>query len=117
MRDHKIFRVWATAIAASALAGCAAAPPNVVAAGDAYRLRVSGARFESQADTNTKALAIASDHCAKMGKRLMFRQSSESGERSWEPKLEELTFICSEANDADFVHVSVQREPEIVAQQ
>ena len=107
------------AIAASAaLAGCAAAPSKVVpAANDAYQLRVSGARFESQADTNAKALAIASDYCARMGKNLLFRQSIESGERSWAPKQEDLTFVCSDANDPQLVRASVQRDPEIVAQQ
>jgi len=112
-------RVLAVAVAAlAALAGCASAPPSVVPAGnDAYQLRVSGARFESQADTNIKALGIASDYCAKMDKRLLFRQSTESGEHGWEPKQEDLTFVCSDANHPELVRVSAPRDPEIVAQQ
>jgi putative hemolysin len=97
MQSGKRKRVFAI-IAFTALAGCASAPPKVVPAGnDAYRLSVSGARYESQADTNLKALNIASDYCAKLGKHLMFRQSIESGEHSWDPKQEDLTFVCSGA--------------------
>jgi hypothetical protein len=93
----KINRVLAI-FAFAGLAGCASIPANVVAAGnDAYRLSISGARYESQAATNSKALNIASDYCAKMGKHLMFRQSTESGEHSWDPKQEDLTFVCIDA--------------------
>jgi hypothetical protein len=119
MRCDRSKRIVAMAMAASAaLAGCAAAPSKVVPAeNDAYQLKVSGARFESQADTNIKALAIAREYCAKMSKNLLFRQSTESGEHSWEPKQEGLTFVCSDANDPELVRASVQRNPEIVAQQ
>jgi hypothetical protein len=119
MRRDKSNRVLALAIAALAgLAGCAAAPPSVVPAGnDAYQLRVSGARYESQADTNIKALAIASDYCAKLDKHLLFRQSTESGEHSWAPKQEDLTFVCSDANDPELVRASAQGDAGIVAQQ
>jgi putative hemolysin len=119
MRLDKSNSVLALAIAALAgLAGCASAPPNVVAAGnDAYQLRVSGARYESQADTNIKALAIASDYCAKRDKHLLFRQSTESGEHSWAPKQEDLTFVCSDANDPELVRASAHSDAGIVAQQ
>jgi hypothetical protein len=119
MRRDKSNRVLALAIAVLAgLAGCAAAPPSVVPAGnDAYQLRVSGARYESQADTNIKALAIASDYCAKLDKHLLFRQSTESGEHSWAPKQEDLTFVCSDANDPELVRASAQGDAGIVAQQ
>jgi hypothetical protein len=119
MRRDKSNRVLALAIAGLAgLAGCASAPPSVVPAGnDAYQLRVSGARYESQADTNIKALVIASDYCAKLDKHLLFRQSTESGEHSWAPKQEDLTFVCSDANDPELVRASAQSDAGIVAQQ
>jgi hypothetical protein len=97
MRCGKINRVVAI-VAFAALAGCAAVSPSVVPAGnDAYRLSVSGARYESQAATNSKALNMASDYCAKLGKHLMFRQSTESGDHGWDPKQEDLTFVCIDA--------------------
>jgi hypothetical protein len=119
MRDDRSKRVLALTIAAmAALAGCAASPSTIVPAGnDGYQLRVSGARFESQADTNIKALAIANEYCAKMGKNLLFRQSNESGERSWSAKQEDLIFVCSDANDPELVRASVQRDPQGYAQQ
>jgi hypothetical protein len=119
MRGDKSKRVLAITMAAvAALAGCAAAPSTIVPAGnDGYQLRVSGARFESQADTNIKALAIANEYCAKMGKNLLFRQSKESGERGWSEKQEDLTFVCSNANDPELVRASVQRDPQGYAQQ
>jgi len=113
MRCDKSKRVSAMSVAvAAALAGCATAPSVIVPAGnDGYQLKISGARYESQADTNIKALSIASEYCAKMGKKLLFRQSNESGDHSWAPKQEDLTFVCSDANDAELVRASVQREP------
>jgi hypothetical protein len=96
----------------AAMAGCAAAPATIVPAGnDGYQLKISGARFESQADTNIKALSMASEYCAKMGRNLLFRRSNESSDHSWGPKQEDLTFVCSDANDAELVRASVQREP------
>jgi type IV pilus biogenesis protein CpaD/CtpE len=119
MRRDKSNSLLALATAAlAALAGCASAPPSVVpAANDAYQLRVSGARYESQADTNIKALAIASDYCAKLDKHLLFRQSTESGEHSWAAKQEDLTFVCSDANDPELVRANAPRDAGIVAQQ
>jgi putative hemolysin len=100
------------------LAGCAAAPSKVLPAGnDAYQVSVSGARFESQADTNLKALNAAHDYCDKQGKHLMFRQSTETGDHSWDPKQEELTFVCIDTNDPGYMRASVQRDPAVIAQQ
>jgi hypothetical protein len=101
----------------AALAGCAAAPPSVVPAGDAYQLSVSGARWESQADTNLKALTAANDYCARQGKHLMFRESTESGDHSWEPKQEDLTFVCMDAKDPGYMRASTQRDSAVIAQQ
>jgi hypothetical protein len=118
MRDKSKRVLAMTIVAMAALAGCAAAPSTIVPAGDdGYQLRISGARFESQADINIKALGIANEYCAKMGKNLLFRQSNESGERSWSPKQEDLTFVCSDANDPELVRASVQRDPKGYAQQ
>ena len=103
--------------ACAALAGCAAAPPTVSAVGDAYELNVSGARWESQADTNLKALAAAGDYCGKQGKHLMFRESTEVGDHSWEPKQEDLTFVCMDSRDPQYMRASVPREPAVVARQ
>jgi len=102
--------------ASAALAGCAAAPPNVVPAGDAYQLSVSGARWESQTDTNLKALKAAADYCDKQSKHLMFRESTETGDHSWLPKQEDLTFVCIDSNDPGYMRASVQHEPAVVAQ-
>jgi hypothetical protein len=101
----------------AALAGCAAAPPNVLAVGDAYQLSVSGARWETQADTNLKALSAANDYCGKQSKHLMFRESTESGDHSWEPKQEDLTFVCMDAKDPGYMKASMPRDSAVVAQQ
>jgi len=105
-------------MAIAMLGGCATAPPNVIPAGpDAYQLSVTGARFETQADTNLKALSAANDYCDKMGKHVMFRESTESGDHSWSPKQEDLTFVCMDSNDAAYMQVSVKLDPPVVAQQ
>ena len=101
-----------------ALAGCAATSPAVVSSGDeAFRVRVSGARYETQADTNLRALNIAEAYCDKSAKHVMFRQSSESSEHSWSPKEEDLTFVCMDAKDPAYMRASVEREPAVVAAQ
>jgi|SRR5271170_915071 len=102
----------------AALAGCAATAPGVVSAGDdAFRVRVSGARYDTQADTNLRALNVADAYCDKLAKHVMFRQSSESSEHSWSPKEEDLTFVCMDAKDPAYMRASVEREPAVVAAQ
>jgi hypothetical protein len=102
----------------AALAGCAAAPPKVNPAGeDAYQLSVPGARWESQADTNLKAVRAATDYCDKLGKHLMFRESTETGDHSWLPKNEDLTFVCIDSNDPEYMRASASHDPAVVAQQ
>jgi hypothetical protein len=101
-----------------ALTGCAATSPNVVPAGEgAYQLSVSGTRYETQADTNLKALSSANDFCDKQGKHLMFRQSTEAGDHIWSPKREDLTFVCMDANNPAYMQASVKRDPPVVAQE
>jgi hypothetical protein len=100
------------------LAGCAAAPPGVIPAQDnAYRLSVSGARYDTQADTNLKALSAANAYCDKKGQHMMFRQSTESGDRPWSPKQEDLTFVCMDANDPAFMQAAASHAVPVVAQQ
>jgi hypothetical protein len=102
----------------AALVGCAATAPAVVpAGGDAFRVQVSGARYETQADTNLRALNVADAYCDKLAKHVMFRQSSESSEHSWSPKQEDLTFVCMDAKDPAYMRASVEREPAVVAAQ
>jgi hypothetical protein len=110
---------WMMGIFASALVtGCATTAPGVLPAGsDAYRLSVSGARYETQADVNYKALMAANDYCEKLSKHMMFRQSTESSEHSWSPKQEDLTFVCMDEKDPAYMRASVEREPSVVAQQ
>ncbi len=91
------FRNKIIGIALIALGGCAAAPPKVAAVDqDTYRLQVSGAPFESQAATNSKALLAANTYCNGRGQKLLFRHSAESGTHTWLPKQEDLTFVCVE---------------------
>jgi hypothetical protein len=73
-------------VAAGAMAGCASTPTGVIPAGpDAYHVSVFGARYETQTDTNLKALGIANQYCDQMGKHVMFRQSTETSEHAWSP--------------------------------
>lgn len=73
-------------IAAATMAGCASAPSGVVPAGqDAYHVSAVGARYETQADTNLKALSVANHYCDQMDKHVMFRQSTETSEHACRP--------------------------------
>ena len=110
---------WMIGILASAtVAGCATAPAGVVPAGqDAYHVSVFGARYETQADTNAKALRVAGEYCDKMAKHVMFRQSAETREHAWSPKQEDLTFVCIDAKDPAYMRAAVEHNPPVVAQQ
>jgi hypothetical protein len=109
---------WMIGILASTLAGCATAPIGVVPAGqDAYHVSVFGARYETQADTNLKALRVAGEYCDKMAKHVMFRQSAETSEHTWSPKQEDLTFVCMDAKDPAYMRAAVEHNPPVVAQQ
>ena len=100
------------------LVGCAITTPGVVPVGsDAYHLSVSGARYETQTDTNLRALMAAGNYCDKMNQHMMFRQSTETSEHAWSSKQEDLTFVCMDANDPAYMRASVERTPTVVAQQ
>lgn len=103
-------------IAIAAMAGCASTPSAVLPAGqDAYHVSVFGARYETQTDTNLKALSAANQYCDQMGKHVMFRQSTESSAHAWSPKQEDLTFVCMDAADPAFMRAAVERDPPVVA--
>jgi hypothetical protein len=105
-------------IAALALTGCASNSSNVTTVGnEAYHLSVTGERYETQADTNYKALNVANDFCAKKSQHLMFRQSTETSEHSWSAKQEDLTFVCMDANDPAYMKAAAERPSPVVAQQ
>ncbi|MDB6099225.1 MAG: hypothetical protein QOK23_967 [Gammaproteobacteria bacterium] len=110
---------WVIGIVAFAtLGGCAATPAGVVPAGpDAYRVSTFGARYETQADTNYKALSLANEYCDSQGKHVMFRQSTESAAHAWSPKQEDLTFVCMDAKDPAYLRAAVERDPPVIAQQ
>jgi hypothetical protein len=109
---------WMIGILASTLAGCATAPAGVVPAGqDACHVSVFGARYETQADTNLKALRVAGEYCDKMAKHVMFRQSAEASQHAWSPKQEDLTFVCMDAKDPAYMRAAVEHHPPVVAQQ
>jgi hypothetical protein len=110
---------WLFGIIASAtMAGCVSAPSGVLPAGeDAYHVSVVGQRYETQTDTNLKALNVAHQYCDQMGKNVMFRQSTESSDHAWSPKQEDLTFICMDAKDPSFMRAAVEHDPPVVAKQ
>jgi hypothetical protein len=110
---------WVFGIFASAaMAGCASTPSGVVPGGqDAYRVSVTGARYETQTDTNLKALSVANQYCEQLGKHVMFRQSTESSEHAWSPKQEDLTFVCMDSNDPAYMRAAVERDPPVVAKE
>jgi hypothetical protein len=108
---------WMIGMVASAMAGCATAPTGVIPSGDAYHVSVFGARYETQTDTNLKALGVANEYCGKMAKHVMFRQSTETSEHSWSPKQEDLTFVCMDAKDPSYMRAAVEHTPTVVAQQ
>jgi hypothetical protein len=105
-------------VASAALAGCATAPAGIVPAGqNAYHVSVFGARYETQSDTNLKALKVASQYCDLMAKHMMFRQSTETSEHAWSPKREDLSFVCVDARDPAYMRAAVEHDPPVVAQQ
>ena len=110
---------WVFGIIASAtMAGCASTPTAVVPAGqDAYHVSIMGARYETQTDTNLKALSVADQYCDQLGKHVMFRQSTETSEHAWSPKQEDLTFVCMDAKDPAYMRAAVEHEPPVVAKE
>ena len=78
---------------------------------------VPGARYETQADTNLRALSLADAYCDKLAKHVMFRESTESSQHSWSAKQEDLTFVCMDAKDPAYMRASIEQNSSVVAQQ
>jgi hypothetical protein len=117
MRQSKLHSLLGLITAAS-LCGCAATRPAVTpVADDSYHVRTTGARFESQADTNFKALVSANEFCGTQSKQLMFRQSTETAEHAWSPKAEDLVFVCIDAKDPGYMNAATRRNSAVIAQQ
>jgi hypothetical protein len=105
-------------IAAASLVGCASTRPDVTSMGDdAYHVHTTGARFDSQADTNFQALTVANEFCGSQNKQLMFRHSTETAAHAWSPKAEDLTFVCVDAKDPGYMNASIRRDTAVIAQQ
>jgi hypothetical protein len=98
-----------TVIAPVILAACVTVPSTVVPIGkDTYQLSMTGVGFATQANTNVKALQAANAYCEKLGKHLLFQRNSESGVYGWSPRQSNLTFLCLDANDPDYIRAKVQ---------
>jgi hypothetical protein len=102
-----------------ALGGCTTTPKVVAVEQSSFRLTAVGAPYETQATTNSRALLAANAYCSTQGKSLMFRHSAESGVHSWSPKQEDLTFVCMDAQDPNFMSAALKRQGgmPVVAQQ
>jgi hypothetical protein len=101
-------RLWSV-VAVLIVAGCVAVPSKVVPVGkDTYQLSMTGVGFATQANTNVKALRTAGEYCDKLGKHLVMQRNSESGVYGFSPRLSNLTFLCLDANDPDYVHGKIQ---------
>jgi hypothetical protein len=117
MRHGKLTSLMAL-IAAASLAGCMSTRPDVTPVGEnAYRVHTSGERYDTQADTNFKALTVANEYCGSQNKQLMFRQSTETAAHAWSPKAEDLTFVCIDAKDPGYMNAGASRDAAVVAQQ
>ncbi len=110
---------WITGmVAAAALGGCSSLTGGIVAAGQgAYRVSVSGARYQTQSDTNLKALNAAREYCDSRGEDVMFRQSVEISAHAWSQKQEDLTFVCINATDPGYLRAAVEHDSQVIAQQ
>lgn len=105
-------------IAVTSLYGCVAnRAPVTPVSDDVYHVHTTGARYETQADTNMKALSAANEYCGTQGKQLMFRQSVETAEHAWSPKAEDLTFVCIDAKDPGYMNAANRRDTAVIAQQ
>ena len=104
-------------IAAATLVGCVSTRPEVAPMGDAYHVHTTGARFDTQANTNFQALTVANEFCGSQNKQLMFRQSTETAAHAWSPKAEDLTFVCMDATDPSYMRAAIEHAPTVDAQQ
>jgi hypothetical protein len=86
--------------------GCATIGSDVVPVGkDTYQMSMTGVGFATQANTNIKALKAANEYCNKMSKRMVPKQSSESGVYGWTPRQNSLVFMCVDENSPAYTQV------------
>jgi hypothetical protein len=117
MRQSKLHLLLGL-IAVSSLCGCVVTQPAVTpVTDDAYHVRTTGARYETQADTNFKALVSANEFCGTQGKQLRGRQATETAEHAWSPKAEDLIFVCIDAKDPGYMNAANRRDSAVIAQQ
>jgi hypothetical protein len=117
MRHGKLTSLMAL-LAAASLTGCVSTRPGVTPVGDdAFHVHTTGARYDTQADTNFQALTVANEFCGSQSKQLMFRQSTETAAHAWSPKAEDLTFVCIDAKDPGYMNAGARRDAAVVAQQ
>jgi hypothetical protein len=106
---RKGFRSISSVTALAFLSGCVTVPSTVVPIGkDTYQLSMTGVGFATQANTNVKALQAANAYCDKLGKHLVFQHNGEAGVYGWSPRQSNLTFLCLNADDPDYVRAKVQ---------
>jgi hypothetical protein len=97
--------------------GCATIQSGVVPIGkDTYQLSTTGVGFATQANTNIKALKAANQYCDKLGKRVVFQHSAESGVYGWSPRQNNLVFLCVDESDPAYTRTNIQRDPAVVVQ-
>jgi hypothetical protein len=90
------------------VAGCVTVPSNVVPIGkDTCQLSMTGVGFATQANTNVKALQEANAYCDKLGKHMVFQHNGEAGVYGWSPRQSDLTFLCLNTDDPEYVHAKV----------
>jgi hypothetical protein len=80
---------------------------------DTYQLSMTGVGFATQANTNVKALQEANAYCDKLGKHMVFQHNGEAGVYGWSPRQSNLTFLCLNADDPDYVRAKVQPDPTV----
>jgi len=96
----------------TSIGGCATIGSEVVPVGkDTYQLSMTGVGFATQANTNIKALKAANDYCLKMNKRMVPKNSAESGVYGWSPRQDSLVFMCLDENDPGYTHPDLPSKP------
>ncbi|MHB8474746.1 MAG: hypothetical protein ACYDBZ_00470 [Steroidobacteraceae bacterium] len=86
------------------LTGCVTVPSKIISVGpNSYTLNMTGVGFATQGNTNIKALSEASAFCDSQQKKLLVKNSAESGVYGWSPRQSTLTFQCLSADDPEYV--------------
>jgi hypothetical protein len=94
------------------LAACVTVPSKVVSVGpDTYSLNMTGVGFATQGNTNIKALSEASAYCESQHKKLLVKNTAESGVYGWSPRQSTLTFQCLNADDPAYLQSVAAKNP------